>query len=84
MRVPGVSAAELGQINLGCGEAYGGEIGHVNPTPGPGETQGPLVRDAVHAYNVLRFADGDLQVAEFAPPAPDGATGYHSISVRVD
>ena len=28
-------------------------------------------------------ADGDLQVAEFAPPAPDGATGYHSISVRV-
>ncbi len=29
-------------------------------------------------------ANDDLQVAEFAPPAPDGATGYHSISVRVD
>jgi DMSO/TMAO reductase YedYZ molybdopterin-dependent catalytic subunit len=27
-------------------------------------------------------ANGDLQVAA-APPAPDGATGYHSISVRV-
>ena len=26
---------------------------------------------------------GDLQDAAFAPPAPDGATGYHSISVRV-
>jgi DMSO/TMAO reductase YedYZ molybdopterin-dependent catalytic subunit len=28
-------------------------------------------------------ANGDLQVAASAPPAPDGATGYHSISVRV-
>ena len=28
-------------------------------------------------------ADGELQTAAFAPPAPDGATGYHSISVRV-
>ena len=28
-------------------------------------------------------ANDDLQIAEFAPPAPDGATGYHSISVRV-
>ncbi|HLL62321.1 MAG TPA: molybdopterin-dependent oxidoreductase [Propionibacteriaceae bacterium] len=27
--------------------------------------------------------NGDLQVAASAPPAPDGATGYHSISVRV-
>ncbi|HST68012.1 MAG TPA: hypothetical protein VLM05_22770 [Mycobacteriales bacterium] len=66
-RIPGVSAAELGQINLGCGQAYGGDIGHVNPTPGPGETQGPLVRDAVHAYNVLRYADGDLHVLLYGP-----------------
>ena len=28
-------------------------------------------------------ANGDLQVADSAPPAPDGATGYHSISVRI-
>ena len=28
-------------------------------------------------------ANGDLQIAASAPPAPDGATGYHSISVRV-
>ena len=28
-------------------------------------------------------ANGDLQVAASAPPAPDGATGYHSISVRI-
>ena len=28
-------------------------------------------------------ADGKLQVADFAPPAPDGATGYHSIQVKV-
>jgi hypothetical protein len=26
---------------------------------------------------------GDLQIAASAPPAPDGATGYHSVSVRV-
>jgi len=33
----------------------------------------------------VRAADagGDLQIAAAAPPAPDGATGYHSISVRV-
>ena len=28
-------------------------------------------------------ADGKLQSADFAPPAPDGATGYHSIQVKV-
>ena len=28
-------------------------------------------------------ANGTLQVADFAPPAPDGATGYHSIQVKV-
>ncbi len=28
-------------------------------------------------------ADGRLQIAEFAPPAPDGATGYHSVQLKV-
>ena len=28
-------------------------------------------------------ANGGLQIAEVAPPAPDGATGYHSIEVKV-
>jgi DMSO/TMAO reductase YedYZ molybdopterin-dependent catalytic subunit len=28
-------------------------------------------------------ADGKLQIADFAPPAPDGATGYHQVQVRV-
>ena len=28
-------------------------------------------------------ANGMLQTAEVAPPAPDGATGYHSITVKV-
>jgi DMSO/TMAO reductase YedYZ molybdopterin-dependent catalytic subunit len=28
-------------------------------------------------------AKGNLQIAALAPPAPDGATGYHSISVKV-
>jgi hypothetical protein len=28
-------------------------------------------------------ANGKLQIAEEAPPAPNGATGYHSIKVRV-
>jgi len=28
--------------------------------------------------------DGEVQTAESAPPAPDGATGHHSIGVRVE
>jgi DMSO/TMAO reductase YedYZ molybdopterin-dependent catalytic subunit len=28
-------------------------------------------------------ANGKLQVAEYAPPAPDGATGYHKVQVKV-
>jgi hypothetical protein len=28
-------------------------------------------------------ADGKLQTADVAPPMPDGATGYHSIDVKV-
>ena len=28
-------------------------------------------------------ADGNLQVAEEAPPAPDGASGYHEVSAKV-
>jgi DMSO/TMAO reductase YedYZ molybdopterin-dependent catalytic subunit len=28
-------------------------------------------------------ADGNLQVAEEAPPAPNGSTGYHQVSVKV-
>ncbi len=28
-------------------------------------------------------ANGKLQVAELAPPAPDGATGYHQVQIRV-
>jgi DMSO/TMAO reductase YedYZ molybdopterin-dependent catalytic subunit len=28
-------------------------------------------------------ANGMIQIAEVAPPAPDGATGYHSIKVKV-
>ena len=28
-------------------------------------------------------ANGKLQIAEVAPPTPDGATGYHSIKVKV-
>ena len=37
-----------------------------------------------HALSVRAIdTNGDLQVAASAPPAPDGATGYHSISVRV-
>lgn len=34
---------------------------------------------SVRAYDT----DGNLQVAAEAPPAPDGATGYHSVSVKV-
>ncbi|MGH8825801.1 MAG: molybdopterin-dependent oxidoreductase [Jiangellaceae bacterium] len=29
-------------------------------------------------------ADGDLQTEEEAPPAPDGATGWHQVTVTVD
>ena len=29
-------------------------------------------------------ANGRLQSADFAPPAPDGATGYHQVQVKVD
>ena len=29
-------------------------------------------------------ANGKLQVADFAPPDPDGATGYHEVQVKVD
>jgi DMSO/TMAO reductase YedYZ molybdopterin-dependent catalytic subunit len=36
-------------------------------------------RLSVRAYDT----DGKLQVAAEAPPAPDGATGYHSVSVSV-
>jgi DMSO/TMAO reductase YedYZ molybdopterin-dependent catalytic subunit len=28
-------------------------------------------------------ADGKLQVADYAPPAPNGATGYHQVQVKV-
>ncbi|HEV2930209.1 MAG TPA: Ig-like domain-containing protein, partial [Propionibacteriaceae bacterium] len=28
-------------------------------------------------------ANGKLQIADFAPPAPDGATGYHQVQVKV-
>jgi DMSO/TMAO reductase YedYZ molybdopterin-dependent catalytic subunit len=28
-------------------------------------------------------AGGKLQIADFAPPAPDGATGYHQVQVKV-
>jgi hypothetical protein len=56
--IPGVPAAEARSIARDCGQAYGGDIGHVNPTPDPGETSGPLVRDAVRVYNVVRDAAG--------------------------
>jgi hypothetical protein len=65
--IPGFTAAQVRAIDLGCGEAYGGEIGHVNPTPEPGETQGPLVRDAVRTYNVVRDGDGSLHVLLYGP-----------------
>ena len=29
-------------------------------------------------------ADGNLQLAAGAPPAPDGATGYHTVTVKID
>jgi DMSO/TMAO reductase YedYZ molybdopterin-dependent catalytic subunit len=28
--------------------------------------------------------DGEIQTAEIAPPAPDGATGYHTVRIRVE
>ena len=56
--IPGLTATQFHDISLGCGEAYGGDIGHVNPTPGPGETQGPLIRDAVQLYNVVTDSSG--------------------------
>ena len=28
-------------------------------------------------------ADGNRQVAAVAPPAPNGSTGYHTVSIRV-
>ena len=34
---------------------------------------------AVRATN----ADGDMQTADLAAPAPDGATGWHTITVDV-
>ena len=34
---------------------------------------------AVRATN----ADGELQTADQAPPAPDGATGWHTVSIKV-
>ncbi|MGN6413017.1 molybdopterin-dependent oxidoreductase [Flexivirga sp.] len=38
-----------------------------------------------HHTLTVRAVDGDgkVQIAAFAPPAPDGSTGYHSISVTV-
>jgi len=42
---------------------------------------------AVSGKHTLRVratdADGKLQTANVAPPMPDGATGYHSIDVKV-
>jgi hypothetical protein len=29
-------------------------------------------------------ADGELQTEQEAPPAPDGATGWHRVTVTVD
>lgn len=56
--VPGVTDAQARAIARGCGQSYGGDIGHVNPTPEPGQTQGPLVRDAVRLFNVVRDEAG--------------------------
>ena len=28
--------------------------------------------------------DGEVQIEEPAPPAPDGATGWHEVTVRVE
>jgi hypothetical protein len=64
--IPGLSAAEARTLARECGRSYGGDIGHVNPTPEPGRTQGPLVRDAVRVYNAVRDAVG-LHVLLYGP-----------------
>ena len=64
--VPGLSAAEQRSLAGECGRAYGGDIGHVNPTPEPGQTQGPLVRDAVRVFIAVRDAAG-LPVLLYGP-----------------
>lgn len=64
--VPGLSAAETGTVARGCGQAYGGDIGHVNATPEPGQTPGPLVRDTVRVFNAVRDAAG-LHVLLYGP-----------------
>lgn len=64
--VPGLSAVEARTLARGCGQAYGGDIGHVNATPEPGQTQGPLVRDAVRVFNAVRDAAG-LHVLLYGP-----------------
>jgi DMSO/TMAO reductase YedYZ molybdopterin-dependent catalytic subunit len=43
-----------------------------------------LATSGTHTLTVRATdANGMLQIAEVAPPAPDGATGYHSIKVKV-
>jgi hypothetical protein len=64
--VPGLSATQTRTLARGCGQAYGGDIGHVNATPEPGQTQGPLVRDAVRVFNAVRDAAG-LHVLLYGP-----------------
>ena len=64
--VPGLSAAEQRSVARRCGQGFGGDIGHVDPTPEPGQTQGPLVRDAVRVFNAVRDPLG-LHVLLYGP-----------------
>lgn len=64
--VPGLTATEQRSLGRKCGQGFGGDIGHVNPTPEPGQTQGPLVRDAVRVFNAVRDAAG-LHVLLYGP-----------------
>ena len=53
------------------------------PTPGAsGATSGRPPRATTPSPYGPRTPPGKVQDAAFAPPAPDGATGYHQISVK--
>jgi hypothetical protein len=78
----GISAVEV-QVDDGPWQAC--ELGEA--TNEHTWVQWRLVWDAPAGEHVLRVratdADGEIQTAEMAPPAPDGATGLHARRVVV-
>ena len=78
----GISAVEVQVDQGGWQPAQLAETLVLTPG-GNGNTSWPAT-SGTHTLTVRATdANGELQTAEVAPPMPDGATGYHSIKVKV-